>query len=324
MHSWPAIRFLTSLSLKRTLLVAAVALSSCILRAQDLAPRAYLITPVNFSSLTVTYSYFTGGVNFNGAVPITGATGSYSVPIFTLYHSFDFFGRSANVALVLPYGVGTFQGKVVQERSVYRSGLLDFTARLSVNLFGGEAMSAPKFARWRQKTLIGASLKFIAPTGQYNGTKLVNWGINRWAFKPEVGYSERWGNWILDAYAGGWFYTKNNSSFAVPFPKPQTEAPIGSFEGHISRNFKPGTWISLDGNYWWGGVTSLGGITDLSTEQRGSRVGVTGAWRFSKHQSVKVSYSDGTYIQFGGNYHTVQAAWQYTWIGWPWKQGEMR
>ena len=300
---------------------SAVALSVCVVRAQDLAPRAYVITPVDFSSVTLTYSYFTGGVNFNGAVPITGATGTYSIPIFTLYHSFGFFGRSANVAAVLPYGVGTFQGKVKQERSIYRSGLLDFTARLSVNLYGGEAMPAPKFAKWRQKTLIGASLKVIAPTGQYNGTKLVNWGINRWAFKPEVGYSERWGNWILDAYAGGWFYTKNNASFALPLPKPQTEAPIGSFEGHISRNFKAGTWISLDGNYWWGGATTLGGITNLATEQRGSRVGVTGAYRLTKHQSVKVSYSNGTYVRFGGNYQAVQAAWQYSWVGLPWKSG---
>jgi len=301
------------------------ALSSSLVHAQDLAPRAYVITPVNFNAVTVSWAYFNGGVNFNGSVPITGATGSYSIPIFTCYHAFDFFGRSANVAASLPYGVGNFQGNVLQkEESVYRSGLLDFTARFSVNLIGGEAMTAPKFARWKQKTLIGASLKVIAPTGQYNPTKLVNWGINRWAFKPEVGYSQRWGNWILDAYAGGWFYTKNNASYALPFPKPQTEAPIGSFEGHISRNFGPGTWISLDGNYWWGGVTSLGGITNLATEQRGSRVGFTAAYRISNHQSLKLSYSDGTFVQFGGNYQNVTVAWQYSRVGWPWKHNESR
>jgi len=110
-------------------------------------------------------------------------------------------------------------------------------------------MSAEKFAKWRQKILLGASLKIIAPTGQYDPTKLVNWGINRWAFKPEFGYSERWGNWLLDGYAGAWFYTTNSASFGVPIPQPQTEQPIVSLEGHLSHDFKLGTWVSLDVNF---------------------------------------------------------------------------
>jgi len=296
-------------------LIALLALPAC---AQDLSPRAYVITPTGFNAVTLTWSYFNGGVNFNGAVPVTGATGIYNISSFTYYRSFDFFGRSANIAVSLPYAVGNFQGNLQQEhRSVYRSGLLDFGARFSVNLLGGPAMPPREFAKWKQKILLGASLKIIAPTGQYDPTKLVNWGINRWAFKPEFGYSEQWGNWLLDAYGGAWFYTTNPASFAVPVPQPQTQRPIGALEGHLSHNFKYGTWVSLDGNFWWGGVTSLSGISNVATKQTGSRIGVTAAWRFSKHQSLKVSYSNGTYIRFGGNYQVVQAAWQYSWLGWP-------
>jgi len=295
-------------------LVGLLALPLC---AQDLAPRAYVITPVDLNVITLTWSYFNGGVNFNGAVPITGATGSFSVPTFTYYHAFSLFGRSANIAALLPYGVGTFQGEInEQHRSVYRSGLLDFGARFSVNLLGGPAMHAEKFAKWKQKILLGASLKVIAPTGQYSATKVVNWGINRWAFKPEFGYSERWKNWLLDVYAGGWFYTANSAYYYVPTPKQQTEQPIGSLEGHFSRDFRPGTWVSVDVNFWWGGVTTLNGIQNLATKQTGSRIGGTAAWRFSNHQSLKVSYSNGTYIRFGGNYQAVQVAWQYSWLGW--------
>jgi hypothetical protein len=90
--------------------------------------------------------------------------------------------------------------------------------------------------------------------------KLINWGINRWAFKPEFGYSQRWGHWVLGGYAGVWFYTANNGFFDIPVPKPQTEAPVGSFEGHLSSDFKnPRLWASLDDNFWVGGVTSLNG-----------------------------------------------------------------
>lgn len=304
----------------KTLLWSLIALMCRPMSGQDLAPRAYVISPVRSNAVIFTYSFFDGGVNFNGAVPITNATGTFSIPIFSVYHSFSFFRRSANFTASLPYGVGTFQGELVgTHRQIYRSGLVDFTARFSVNLLGGPAMKPQQFAKWKQKVLLGASLRVIAPTGQYDPTKIVNWSINRWAFKPEFGYSERWGKWVLDAYGGVWFYT-TNQAFG-PVNKPQNESPIGSLEGHFSHDFKrPGTWVSLDGNFWWGGLTRLSGIQNLKTEQAGSRVGGTGAWRFSKHQSVKLSYSAGTYSRFGGNYQNVSVAWQYSWLGMPKKK----
>jgi hypothetical protein len=288
------------------------------LAAQDLAPRAYVITPLHSNAVTVTWSFFDGGVNFNGTVPIANATGIYYVPILSYYHSLNFFGRSANVTASLPYGVGNFKGDVAgQPEAIYRSGLLDATFRISVNLLGGLAMQPKEMASWKQKRLLGASLKVVAPTGQYDPTKLVNWGGNRWAFKPEIGYSERWGHWVLDAYAGVWFYTRNPASFAGPVVAPQTETPIGAFESHLSYDFKPRLWMSLDGNFWTGGVTSLSGIQNLQTKQTGSRIGVTASIPINKHQSIKASYSNGTYIRFGGNYQSVSVAWQYSWIGQP-------
>lgn len=147
------------------------------LAAQDLAPRAYIITPVHANAVTVTWSFFDGGVNFNGTVPIANATGTYYVPILSYYHSLNFFGRSANVTASLPYGVGNFKGDVAgQPEQIYRSGLLDAAFRLSVNLLGGRAMQAKEMASWKQRRLLGVSLKVVAPTGQYDPTKLVNWG----------------------------------------------------------------------------------------------------------------------------------------------------
>ena len=289
-----------------------------LLRAQDLSPRAYLITPVHSNAIVLTYSFFSGEVLFAGAAPITNATGKYSVPIFSYYHSFNFFGRSANVNASLPYGVGNFQGTVMgTQEHVYRSGLADFTARVSVNLIGGPAMPVQQFMKWRQKTLLGVSLRFVAPTGQYDPTKLVNWGINRWAFKPELGYSERWSHWVLDGYGGTWFYTKNPEFYSLPVPEPQTEEPIGSFEGHLSRDFKPRLWCSVDGNFWFGGVASLNSAVNPATRQTSSRVGVTASLPLSKRQSIKVGYSYDAYARFGGNYQNVSVAWQYSWLGRP-------
>jgi hypothetical protein len=297
----------------------AVAASSLnLVRAQDLAPRAYVITPLHANAIITTYSFYHGSVLFDGAAPITGATGTYSVPIFAYYHSFSVLGRSANVIAALPYAVGNFEGNVAgQPHRLYRSGLLDFSSRVSVNLKGGPSMPVQDFSKWKQKTLLGVSLKVVAPTGQYDPAKLVNWGTNRWAFKPEFGYSQRWRNWFLDSYAGAWFYTTNPRYYSPPVPKPQSERPIGAFEGHLSYDVKPRFWFSLDGNFWFGGVTSLNGVANPITRQTSSRIGVTASVPLSKRQSVKVSYSSGDYIRFGGNYQNIAAGWQYSWLGRP-------
>ena len=298
--------------------IAALACSLQLLWAQDLAPRAYVITPQHWNAIILTYSFYDGGLLLNGAAPVKNATGTYSVPSFSYYHSFSFFGRSANVLGLLPYGVGTFQGEVFTEKKqIYRSGLVDSVFRLSVNLKGGPAMPPQQFAKWKQKTSLGVSLKVIAPTGQYDATKLINWSINRWAFKPEFGYSERWGNWVLDGYAGVWLYTANPRFFSIPHPQPQTEEPVGSFEGHLSYDVKPRLWFSLDGNFWFGGITSLNGLANSDTRQSSSRIGATASFPLNKNQSVKVSYNNGTYVRFGGDYQNVSVAWQYVWLGRP-------
>jgi len=288
------------------------------LQAQDLAPRAYVISPIHSNAVTFSYAYYSGSLSFNGAAPITDATGSYSVPVLTYYHSFNLFGRSSNVLLALPYAVGTFQGELVGVgQQIYRSGLGDSVFRLAVNLKGGPAMNVRDFARWKQRSLLGVSLKVVAPTGQYNPNKIVNWGSNRWSFKPEVGYSVRRKKLVLDTYGGVWLFTTNQQFYTVSGPQPQTEKPIGSFEGHLSYDVKPRLWCSLDGNFWFGGATSVSGVENFNTRQVSSRIGVTVSFPLSKHQSLKINYDDGTYIRYGGNYQNVSAAWQYSWLGRP-------
>ena len=289
---------------------------------QTLAPRAYLITPVDSNAFTVTANFNNGDIEFDNSVPITGANGSIQTFLPTYYHALGFFGRSANIVVGVPYAVGNFNGLIVnQEQHLYRSGMADGFARFSVNLKGGPAMKAKEFVKWKQKTLLGVSLTVSVPTGQYDPTKLVNIGINRWAFKPEFGYSERWGKWVLDAYGGCWFFTTNNDWFSrnqyYPGTRSQSQQPIGAFEGHLSYDFKPRLWASFDANFWVGGITSVNGISNPVTLQRNSRVGATFSTPISKHQSLKFSYANGAYIRFGGDYQAVSVAWQYSWLGRP-------
>ena len=289
--------------------------------AQSLSPRAYVITPADTNLLLAQYAYADGNLQFNGAVPITGATATVNTGGLGYYHAFSFLGRSANFDVAAPYSWGDFKGTVFQApKETSRTGFLDATARLSVNLIGGPAMSYTDFGHWQQTTLLGASLTVVAPTGQYDATKLINFGGNRWAFKPELGYSRRFGNWVLDGYGGVWFFTTNSEFFShnrfFPGTQTQSENTVEEVEGHISYDVSQRLWISLDANYWWGGSTSLNGHENPDTYQKSSRVGVTASIPLTKRLSLKFSYANGAYIRYGGNYQVVAVALQYGWIGW--------
>ena len=297
-----------------------VLLFAPVLHGQSLAPRAYVVTPVGSNAITITSDFSTGGIEFSDSVPITGGHGKIAVVVPSYYRALNFFGRSANIAVGVPYALGRFNALVVdQEQSVRRSGLGDGAVRFSVNLTGAPAMKVPQFLKWKQKRLLGASLLVQFPSGQYDPTKLINIGANRWGFKPEVGFSGRRGNWVFDVYGGVWIFTTNpeffchNSYFSGT--RYQNQEPIGATEVHLSRDFGKGTWVSADANFWYGGKTSLNGVESPDTLQKNSRVGATAAFRVSKHQSLKLSYARGAYIRLGGNYQTVAVAWQYAWIG---------
>ena len=153
--------------------------------AQDLAPRAYIITPIHTNAVTLAYSFSTGNLILDGSSPITDATAKVNTSVLSLFHTLSFFGRSANLTASLPYGVGNFRGTVADaEAHAYRSGMLDSSFRFSVNLKGGAAMDQRDFIKWRQKTLLGVSIRVVAPTGQYNSAKLINYG-------PTAGPSSR-------------------------------------------------------------------------------------------------------------------------------------
>jgi Putative MetA-pathway of phenol degradation len=307
--------------LKRLLLSAAlVFFTAPLFYGQTLAPRAYVITPVDSTAVTVTSEIRRGGVLFDASTPLTDSSGTIWLITPTYYHSLNFFGRSSNITAGLPYAVSSFQALVVDQRlSTYRSGLADGAVRFSVNLMGGPAMKLPEFVKWKQKRVLGASLLVQVPTGQYDPRLLINIGTNRWAIKPEVGYSERHGKWLVDVYGGVWFFTENpefvSGNRIVPGTRSKAQKPIEVVEGHLSYDFKPRLWVSLDGNFWYGGRSSINGVENRATLQRNSRIGATAAIPITGRQTLKFSYDRGAVIRFGGDFQSVQVGWQYSWTG---------
>ena len=300
-------------------------LTPALCAAQDLSPRAYFPAPVSSNAVNLTYAFSTGEVLFDPTLPVTDATGTIHAPVVSYYYAFDFFGRSANVTAAIPFAVGDIRGTVSgQDRAVHRAGLADTVLRLAVNIRGGPALSGAEFMKTTPAlSVLGASVKVVAPTGQYDQTRLFNIGTNRWAFKPELGYTRHAGPLVFDVYAGVWFFTANDSYFASDADAQghtRTQDPIGAFELHVSYDVKPRLWISVDVNYWRGGRTSINGVESVETLQANSRFGVTGSLPLTRRQSLKVSYSDGVIIRVGGSFNILSVGWQYGWVGSPFRR----
>lgn len=102
--------------------------------------------------------------------------------------SFDFLGQSAKFDVITPYSEFSARAAVQgQQREREMTGFGDARFRVSLNLLGAPALSLKEFASYKQDLIVGVSLQVSASLGQYDDTKLLNLGNNRWSFSPELG-----------------------------------------------------------------------------------------------------------------------------------------
>jgi hypothetical protein len=280
--------------------------------AQDLEPRAYSASPVGANFIVAGFGRSTGAIVTDPTLPISDVSAHINGFTVGYGRTFPLFGRQALTTVALPYGWGDVEGNVFEERHrITRSGLTDLKAKLSVNLYGNPAMSPQEFARSSRGILVGASFTLSAPTGQYDETKLINLGTNRWAFKPEVGLSVPWRKFDFDVYAGAVFFTENPNYF--PGTATRRQDPIETVQLHIDYTFRPGLWLALDGT-WYGGGAARVNDGPPGTRLSNSRIGATLSIPVGKRQSVKASYSTGASVRAGQNFDTFAVAWQILWF----------
>jgi hypothetical protein len=279
--------------------------------AQELEPRAYSISPVGTNFAVVGFARSSGDVDFDPSLPIEDASAVLYRAFLSYGRALNFFGRSANVAITLPYLWGDLAGKVNgSPEQVHRSGLANPAMRFAVNLYGAPALDFEQFARYSQKTNIGASVVVVPPLGQYDPARFVNIGTNRWAAKPEIGISRRVGRWYFDVYLGVWLFSSNDNYQG----RVRKQDPIGSAQIHVSYNLKPRLWVAFETNYYTGGRTVIDGIARADL-QRNSRFGSTISIPLTKRQSVKFSGSSGALTNIGADFLSIGVAYQYLWGG---------
>ena len=191
-------------------LVAATSLvPAADLHAQALEPRSYANTPVGINFLLLGYGFTEGDVAFDASSPIEDAKFHVHSGLIAYARSLDVWGLSGKFVAALPFAEAAGSAKLAgQERERQVFGLADPLLRVSVNFYGAPAISMEEFQSYQQDIVIGAGLQVTVPLGQYDPTKLLNVGTNRWSFKPELGMSKAWGSLILIPSIT--FFTSNN------------------------------------------------------------------------------------------------------------------
>jgi hypothetical protein len=283
-----------------------------IAHAQDIEPRAYSNAPIGMNFLIVGYAFTKGALPFDASLPVTNAQLKTSSAVLAYARVLDLWGKSAKFDVIVPYswlsGSAELAGQPV-ERNV--SGFADSRFRLSVNLYGAPALTLKDFKNYEQDLIVGASLQVSAPSSQYDPSRVVNIGTNRWSFKPEVGISKALGPWTLEFQTAVTFFTDNTDFFGG---NTRSQDPIYSMQGHAIYSFPSGIWGSLDVTYFIGGRTTLDGKRNDDLQENW-RLGGTLAFPVDVHNSIKFYASSGISARTNNNYDLIGIAWQYRWGG---------
>jgi len=280
--------------------------------AQELEPRAYSNAPVGMNFLIAGYQYSDGALIFDPSIPVTDANARVNAEFLGYVRTVDMAGKSAKVGVVLPYADLSATGYV---NNVYRTrdanGIADPTFFVSINLSGAPALSLSEFKDYKQDTIVGFTLKVSAPLGQYDNTRIINLGTNRWSIKPELGISKSVGRWSFDAAIASAFYTENDD---FDSGKTRKQDPIYSAQVNIIYSFANKVWASIGTTYFEGGRTSINGIESNDLQQNW-RNGFTVAIPVDGNNSFKIFGSSGVSTRTGTDYDALGIAWQYRWGG---------
>ena len=287
--------------------------------AQELEPRTFSNAPVNLNFAGVAYAYSTGNVALDPSLPIEGLESTLQIIALRYVRTLDFFGLSSKVKVVLPLADGHWEGILTDVlpgtglepgfRTRDETGSGDARLTWEVNFFGAPALGLREFGSYRQRTIIGASIQVIVPTGQYDEERLINLGSNRWALRPQIGISQAFRRWTFEATATGWIFTKNNDYFGG---LTLEQNMIFALQAHVIYSIRPGLWIAFDAGILDGGTTRIDGVV-RNTLKKNSRAGLTLVYPLGRQHGISVAYSRGVTTRIGADFRTFAVAYQYMW-----------
>jgi hypothetical protein len=293
-------------------LACAVLVSSAVspsATANDVLPRLFTNVPVGMNFLRLGYTRSEGNVSVDPslALDVDAELDTYLV---SYSRSFGLFGQSSIISASLPYADLTLTG-IVQGERVSASGdeRPDPSFRLAMNLTGAPALTREEFRHYRQKTIVGLNLEVMPPWGDYDSSRVVNFGSNRWTVSPGLGISHRMGRFTLEGSGTLIFFSDNNEYLIDGSLSQETIATVrATLLYHFPH--RPGTWVGLSGLYLNGGETTIDG-EDRNDLQSNSRLGAALSWPFGRRHNLLFKISAGVTTRIGADFNNYQVIYTF-------------
>lgn len=261
--------------------------------------RAYHLRPEGASdlSLTMTLMQSAGTVDFGGGVETTDL--GVGVLSTAYRHTFDVMGNAGTVLIGIPVGAMSFSSS---------AGTVDIQTDLAqgdmfvggvFGLVGMPSLPVMDYVQHQPGFQASVAARLFLPTGDYDSTRMVNLGGNRWSLEASLPMAYVLGDSMVDPNLTTFeirpvvqIFGDNDDPF-VP-ASVTSQAPIFGVEGHITRNFGNSVWAAFDGYYQTGGETSWDGVAQGDGSET-LAVGATLGLVFSPSLAMRLSYREQVY-----------------------------
>ncbi len=283
------------------------------LQSQDLEPRLLSAIPTGSNIAIASYSHSAGNILLDNSLPVEDLKASLNNIVLAYARSFKLFNRLAKFDVIAPYSFGSFEGVVSSiDSSTSRTGFGDPLIRLSMILIGSGPVGVTEFIKQEQKKFnLGAFIRVRPPLGQYDPTKLINLGANRWTTKIGFGGSYTFHKkLILEGHLNSWFFTENKEFFNGNTIK---QKPLIAVQLHVAYLFTPGIWIAFSAGQSGMGETVVNGI-EKNDLQNSTRFGAAFAYKLNKHNALKIALTSGLSTRYGADFTSVILAYQFLWF----------
>jgi hypothetical protein len=256
--------------------------------------RFYWKTLSGANAVPLIFNSISGNTNpFDPSHLVTPGSNVDSTRVLAGYgRTFSLGGRSALIAVLEPMGhisgEVTAGGGTVSETA---RGFGDPMLEVDVNLIGRPAQTNLVDA---MRYTPGFSLDLLAdlavPIGEYDNTRALNLGLNRWYGRVGAPIVWQLGPWVpgrrttLELLPAVWFFGQNDDYVG----RTLSTDPMFQVDAHLTRDFTGRLWGSLDGVWYTGGKATIDGVEGEKLDNLG--IGVTLGYQINDSLGLTVGY----------------------------------
>jgi hypothetical protein len=235
-------------------------------------------------------------------------------------HTFSLFDRAALAAVLLPMGriAGDVTTGVLSVTQSAR-GFGDPTFELDINLIGPPAQkNLVDVVRYQPGFSLDVIVDLAAPIGEYDNSRSLNLGQNRWYGRVGAPVVWQLGSWVpgrrttLELLPAVWFFGTNDDYVG----KTLETDPMFQVDAHLTRDLTDRLWTSLDGAWYTGGQASIDGVEGEKLDNLG--VGLTLGYQINDSLGLTIGYKstindsapgdlqmDGLIISLVSGWHSI-------------------